>query len=240
MRKTCRATIVIPARVQSTRLSRKLLLDLAGESVLRRTVMKCSQVRDVRVVVLTEDVEIQEHLDDLSEICECYLTEHFNSGTERIVSWIDNISTGVVINVQGDEPLVESRDLDRMIDMIIENPSYVYTLDRPMKKSDYQDRSSVKMYKMPWHEVAFFTRSPIYYPIPEISKHIGIYGFSLSKLKEISELTAAKNSLEESLEQITWLENGMRIVSMRTHNEYISIDTIDNLNEAIKYVKGEA
>lgn len=227
-----RATIVIPARLSSTRLDRKLLRDIAGESVLRRTIMNCSLVDSVRVVVLTDSEEILDHVNDRAE---CYLTPEVNSGTERICSFLDRIETDLVINVQGDEPFVNPNDINRIIFLLNELPGSIYTLDRLINEDEMVDRNCVKLHKESWNGVNFFTRSPIFNRVSKIKKHIGIYGFSREILKRISEFEQTPNSRAESLEQISWMERGINILSLTTPFPYISIDTEADLKKAIQY-----
>ena len=229
-----RATILIPARLESTRLSRKLLRDINGKSVLRRTIDRCLQVNDVRVVVLTDSNEILEHLNGCVE---CYITPSANNGTERIIKWINNIDDDIIVNVQGDEPFVSVRDLNRIIDILYQDKRYVITLDRSLYKEDLLDRSSVKLLKHIWGQVYCFTRSPIFTPNSILKKHIGIYGFTKETLLAISNLEQTQNSINESLEQITWAENGIMLNSLTTQEFYVSIDTEEDLKKAIAYGK---
>ena len=228
-----RATILIPARLGSTRLPRKLMLDLNGKTVIQRTVEGCQRLDNVRVVVLTEDQEIYDHV---SPYCECLITKKCSSGTERILTAIDDID-GIILNVQADEPLVHPRDLDRMIDLLKENTGYIYTLDRDLYESDYKDRNHVKLYKEEWDEVFLFTRSPIYKNIMGMGKHIGIYGFNKEILLKISNMEPSLNAVAESLEQLTWIDNGLRILSLSTWSKYISIDSEDDYKKAKIYLK---
>ena len=230
-----RATIVIPARLSSTRLEKKLLREIEGESVLMRTIRNCFLTDPVRVVVLTDSKEIMDHVNNMVE---CYLTPEVNSGTERICTFLDRIETDIVINVQGDEPFVNPKDLDKMISLLEEVPGCVYTLDRIIHDDELRDRNCVKIHKETLHDVNFFTRSPIFNRIcNKIRKHIGIYGFSKEILRSISSMSQTPNSKAESLEQITWIENGISVRSLTTPYKYISIDTEEDLKKAIQYAR---
>jgi 3-deoxy-manno-octulosonate cytidylyltransferase (CMP-KDO synthetase) len=231
-----RSTILIPARLGSTRFPAKLIAQLGEETVLRHTVKNCLKVKDARVVVLTEDQEIMDHVSDL---CEAHITPPATNGTRRICSFLDRIETDIVLNVQGDEPFVHPRDLERMITVMeeVHFKDQIYTLDQWMTDKELLNRNHVKLYKSPWIEVAFFTRSPIYRQIQGLYKHIGIYGFYMEALKKIKDLKITTNSEAESLEQITWMDNGIRINSLTTVNRYISIDTPEDLKKAINRIK---
>jgi len=229
-----RATIVIPARLSSTRLENKLLKEIEGESVLRRTIRNCFSSDLVRVVVLTDSKEILDHVNDRAE---CYLTTEVNSGTERICTFLDQIETDIVVNVQGDEPFVNSYDINRIILLLEELPGYIYTLDRKIKDEELLDRNCVKLHKQAWGGVDFFTRSPIFNQVDKIRKHIGIYGFNKEILRKISSMEQTLNSKLESLEQISWMENGINIRSLTTPYNYISIDTEEDLKKAIQYAR---
>lgn len=232
-----RATIIIPARLGSTRLPNKLILDINGESVIRRTIKGCLKVDNVRVLVLTEDPILLEHVKDL---CESYLTPACKNGTERILGFLDKIYTDIVINVQGDEPFVQHKDLERMISILNEHPNIIQTFDRDLKNSECYDPNNVKMLKLPGSNIIGFTRSPLFlenYSTFKIicRKHIGIYGFSLENLEKIRMIEPTINSIRESLEQISWLENKLSMSSIRTTYPYISIDTREDLIKANKY-----
>ena len=211
-----RATIIIPARLGSTRLPNKLILDINGESVIRRTIKGCLKVDNVRVLVLTEDPILLEHVKDL---CESYLTPACKNGTERILGFLDKIYTDIVINVQGDEPFVQHKDLERMISILNEHPNIIQTFDRDLKNSECYDPNNVKMLKLPGSNIIGFTRSPLF----------------LENLEKIRMIEPTINSIRESLEQISWLENKLSMSSIRTTYPYISIDTREDLIKANKY-----
>ena len=234
--KIMKATIIIPARLGSTRLPGKLLKDIWGKTVIQRTIEGCQKVYNSKVIVVTEDQEIFDHI---KEFVEVYITPHFETGTERIISVLDKIDTDIIINVQGDEPFVKYKDLERMIEILELTPDdkIIYTLDRVLNDSELLDRSCVKMYKQLWDEVAFFTRSPIFTCIGALKKHIGIYGFKKEYLYKIKDMEQTTNSKAESLEQITWMEKGASIYSIRVPSNYISIDTEDDLKKAREYAR---
>jgi len=226
-----RATILIPARLSSTRLPRKLMLDLQGKSVLQRTVEGCQRLDNVRIIVLTEDQEIYDHI---SPECECRMTGKCSTGTERIISSMDDLE-GIILNVQADEPFVVPKDLDRMIGLLGETPELIYTIDISPNDKDLNNRNHVKLYKAEWDEVFFFTRSPIYRNLQGLGKHIGIYGFTKKTLEKISKMKPSFNSTAESLEQLTWLDNGLKIISISSWGRYISIDTENDYKRAKIY-----
>ena len=229
-----RATILIPARLDSKRFPNKLLESINGETVIRRTIKKCLEVENIRVVVLTEDAEIHDHVWGLTE---CDITPIANNGTERIFNWLSQVDTDIIINVQGDEPFVSPRDIERLIHLLeIENDT-IFTLDRGLDRDELRDRNTVKLMKYEWDEVYTFTRSPIYTIYSRFKKHIGIYGFRKSILESIAPLETSVNSLAESLEQLTWMDNNWLIKSITTQEKYISIDTELDLQKAIKYAK---
>ena len=230
-----RATILIPARLSSTRLPRKLLREIQGESVIRHTINQCLRVENVRVVVLAEDQEIVDHISDLTE---CYLTPEAKNGTERIIKWLDNVITDVVINVQADEPFTSPRDLERMIQLMDEKTYSVITLDRNLHEYELRDRNCVKLLKHMWDDVAIFTRSPLFSAYTDFKKHIGIYGFKWGILKKIGEINPTPSSINDSLEQVSWMEHGINIISIRTPENYISIDSELDLKKANEYANG--
>lgn len=226
------STIIIPARLGSSRFPNKVLAGINGESVIRRTIKNCLIVPNTKVIVLSENLSIQEHVKDL---CECHLTEPAKNGTERLIRWRENIKTDIVINVQADEPFVDPGDLGRLITLLGWESNFIHTLDRELELEQFANRNTVKLLKEEWDDVIMFTRSPIFANRTLFKKHIGIYGFSRSILDKISILRQTQNSIDESLEQITWIENGVPIRSITTNRIYFSIDTEEDLKQANKY-----
>lgn len=224
-------TILIPARLNSSRLPNKVLLNIGGRSMIQRTIDSCSKFVYARIVVLADDQEIVNHLNGYNDV---YLTPEANNGTERICSFLSNIDTDIILNVQADEPFVSAGDLKKIVDQIKKDPSNVVTLCRNLEPGELLDRNAVKILVNDNSSI-MFTRSPLYGMSNYIYKHIGIYGFHKSVLKKISRLQQTKNSIAESLEQITWMDNGINIKCIKTNSSYISIDTPEDLKKAIEY-----
>ena len=231
-----KTAIVIPARLGSTRLPRKMLAQIGGDSCLRRTIKRCQMCHEVRVIVLTEDIEIQDHVRDLVE---CIITPPAANGSARIFMALDQIDAEIIINVQGDEPFVSPDDIERMIRVLEEVEGIIFTLDCDLSANDAQNRNAVKLKKHVWNECTSFTRSPSFGTRGQWRKHIGCYGWRRNDLLRIGQMSPTKNSIEESLEQITWLENGMRIDSISSSQFYLAIDTQEDLDRAREWAKFE-
>lgn len=223
-----RATVVIPARIGSTRLERKLLKPLLGETVLRRTIMACLAVDDIDIVVVTDSDEIMSSVVDLG--CRMILTGNHKSGTERIASILDQIETDIIINVQGDEPLLDPNDLSKLISVTGFNKG-VTSMYRKLEEDELLDSNTVKVF-VKYSEACMFTRSPLFVKMDDCYKHIGIYGFHRKDLYTISKMTATDSSKANSLEQLSWMENGIPVHMMYTEKRYISIDTESDLVKA--------
>jgi 3-deoxy-manno-octulosonate cytidylyltransferase (CMP-KDO synthetase) len=147
----------------------------------------------------------------------------------------------VYVNIQGDEPLLKSADIDKLVEAIYTNEtSEIATLVTDLEYSEMKKRSCVKAFVAgigngQFSKIQMFTRSSLYRsPIDttEISfkKHIGIYAFRRSTLIKISKLvTQSENEIAESLEQLRWLDSGLSISGVYTDTITVSIDTPEDL-----------
>lgn len=230
-----RVCIIIPARMNSSRFPNKPLVDIVGKSMIRRVYEKCLESTADSVVVATEDKSIYNHV---TEFGNCYLTPMFDNGTLRVchVALLLENDFDYVINVQGDEPFIDVSFLDRFIeDLELIKSGEVLTgaesniLLTPEKRID---PNSVKFISSKDGYIAGFTRSPFFRNNEDMHKHIGIYGFCVSDIEKIASLKTTDLSKRDSLEQITWLENGFNIKYTVCYTKAISIDTPEDLELA--------
>ena len=234
-------TIVIPAREKSTRLPNKLLIEVKGKPIIRWTVENCLKIKNVdNIVIATDSKKIMNSLKDLD--IDIFLTpENIKSGSDRIAYVLKNIDDENIINVQGDEPLINPKDIERLAD-VLKNEE-VITLAYPIyKEEDFFNPNIVKVVLDKNNYALYFSRSPIPYPRDvkfkdlsknyKIYKHIGIYGYKKDVLYNFSK-NLKHSPLEEieKLEQLRFLYNGYKIKVIEAEKETIGIDTNEDLEK---------
>ena len=228
--KTC--TIVIPARMGSSRLPNKPLKKLAGKPLLKWVIELAQNVDfNKSLIVLTEDKIIYDFVDDLG--VKCLLTEKVHkNGTSRILEIIDHIESDFIINLQGDEPLVNPIDLSNLYETIKSSDVDIASICHEVDSLEAEDPSNVKVVFDINQSALYFSRSKIPYGAKTFYCHKGIYAFKKSALQKIKSLKSSFLGNFEDLEQLQWLENDMSIKMLITKNKSIGVDTQDDLIKA--------
>lgn len=221
-------TVVIPARFGSSRLPGKPLADIAGKPMVQHVYERASESRAERVIIATDDERIFKVAKDFgAEVC-MTLTNH-PSGTDRLQEVARLYEMGdneVVVNVQGDEPLIPAAVINQVAENLMDNPNAgAATLAEPVrKKDDMFNPAVVKVVSDQSGHALYFSRAPMPWArdsfagaevaLPETDcfrRHIGIYAYRVNLLNEY--VTWPQSPLEqlESLEQLRLLWNGRRI-----------------------------
>ncbi len=241
------ATIIIPAREKSTRLPEKLLLQVKGKPIIQWTVENCLKVEGIdRVVVATDSQRIKEALTTLK--VDVFLTPpELKSGSDRISYILDKIEDENIINVQGDEPLLNPNDLKKLAKSL-KNENIVSMYYPISEKEEFLNPNIVKVVLDKDEYALYFSRSPIPYPRDEkfeevplgvFNKHIGVYGYKKEVLKKFStELKHAPIEDTEKLEQLRFLYYGYRIKMIRALNDTLGIDTEEDFKKFKRLVEG--
>ncbi|MGL4365705.1 MAG: 3-deoxy-manno-octulosonate cytidylyltransferase [Cetobacterium sp.] len=233
---------VIPARYESTRLPRKPLKDICGHTMIEWVYKRAIKSNLDRVVIATDSKEVFDEV--LSFGGDVIMTDanHLN-GTSRIAEVCGKITDyDVVINIQGDEPLIEPDMINSLIDIFKEeNDLKMATLKHKLKKKeDIENPNFVKVITDKKDYAIYFSRSVIPYPRNEnldiYFKHVGIYGYKREFVLEYSKLESTPLENSESLEQLRVLENGYKIKVLETPYEIIGVDTAEELERVRKYI----
>jgi len=231
--------VVIPARYNSTRFPGKPLADMKGKSMIQRVYEQCVKSNASKVVVATDNLLIYNEVIKFGGMV--YMTKECESGTERVCEIVlghgADIKFDIIVNVQGDEPFINPEDINKIIDMVKSNPNKIATLVTNFTKKELTDRNVVKVIldTNEYKKAAMFTRSPVYGKLKNCFKHIGIYGFSYKMLETISALNdRTRNETIDNLEQLRWLDNGLKINTNFTEHKSIGIDTLKDLLDALK------
>ena len=231
---------LIPARLNSTRLEKKLIKNLDGIPVIVRTYQNiCSTKLFDEVVVVTDSDEIINVLKEF-DIKFLKSKEDHNTGTDRIAEFSKKFKSDIIINVQGDEPFVLKEDLSKIINTFkndIENKINVISLmTKLISVEEINNPNNVKVVVDKNNNSLMFSRSIIPYKRVENNvnyfKHIGIYAFRNSFLNKFKKFKQTNLELTEMIEALRIIEHGYNIHMIEIDHEQISIDTIEDFNKA--------
>lgn len=242
--------VVIPARWGSTRFPGKSLHLLAGHPLVQHVWQRCLRARLIqRVIIATDDQRIQTAAEAFG--AEVVMTsKRHQSGTDRIAEVVTRLEKQKtapthIINVQGDEPLIDARLIDRLAKaMLQDSPVEMITAATPLKEEGQrQDPNFVKVVVSRHGEALYFSRSPIPFHrdahdlksavIPLL--HLGIYGFRRDILKRFVSFRPSPLERCEKLEQLRALENGIRIRVLTTSHQALGVDTPEDAKRVEKF-----
>ena len=228
-----KAIAVIPARLASTRLPRKMLRDIAGQPLVGRVynaVRACSLLADV--IIATDSGEIMEVCQKNGWKVQMTSTSH-RSGTERVHEISNSMAADVYLNVQGDEPLTRPEQIASLLE-VMKNPNVqVGTLKTPAAAADVNAPSAVKVITDADGKALYFSRATIPFDrdgtSPHYFKHLGFYGYRKSVLDRFVAWPESSLERAERLEQLRFLENGVPIYVGETPHDSIGVDTEEDL-----------
>lgn len=234
---------VIPARYGSTRFEGKPLEIIHGKTMIEWVYKRCLSSKLDKVVVATDDDRIVEVVKSFGG--EVILTSRdHETGTDRIAEVAQNYRDfNVIINVQGDEPLIESSMINSLITPFIEEPelkmaTLKYKLDN---MEDVNNPNIVKVICDKNDYAIYFSRNPIPFPrkleISNYYKHIGVYAYKRDFVLDYAKMPQTPLEISESLEQLRVLENGYKIKVLETKHKVLGVDTPEDLIKVINYVK---
>jgi len=247
-----RVAAVIPARLQSSRLANKILLDISGKTMIQRVYDQVVKTKNLSgIFIATDNTEIADVCAGFTDSIIMTSSSH-RSGTDRITEAIDHIDCEGVINVQGDEPLVDPKLIDDLASGLKKgNAAVLSAMHRISEMSDLIDPSNVKVTVDEQNMALYFSRSVIPFPrndwdtlkdkliIPDeyqFYKHIGIYGYTTDLLKKVSAWSPTPLEKTEQLEQLRILEHGYKIQMLLTNYESIGVDTVEDLEKVRQIV----
>ncbi len=238
---------VIPARFGSSRFPGKILAEIGGKPMIQRVYEQAKQA------ALLDDLYVAV---DHEKVFECVTrfggnavmtNPDFNSGTDRIAWVVQNLPADIVVNIQGDQPLIHPAMIDAAVRPMIENPDIqMSTLKSLIDEQDYQDPGVVKVVVDEHDFALYFSRSLIPYPRYDedlkVYEHIGTYVYRKEFLLKISKMEQTCLEKIESLEQLRVMEKGYKILVIEPDIEHVrihgmSVDTREDLDRAEKYLK---
>lgn len=236
-----RIIAVIPARYQSSRFPGKPLAMIAGKMMVQRVYEQVKRVNSIkRVIVATDDERIYNAVKQFQG--EVVLTGNCSCGTERVYEAVKDYSCDIVINIQGDEPLIKPEMIDELVDEFNDDNVLMATLCKKISEPvDIDNPSIVKVIRDRNNDALYFSRYPIPFNRDKRSdvkhyKHIGIYGYRKSFLKEYIQTEKTSLEIAENLEQLRVLESGYKIRVKETIYDSIGVDTPEDILKVDKVI----
>lgn len=234
---------MIPARYQASRFPAKLMQDLSGKPVILRTyeATVATGIFD-HVYVVTDSEIIFSTIQKAGGKALMSVQQH-ESGSDRIAEAVVNMDVDIVINVQGDEPFIDQKSLERIVEVFKNDSEELIDLASLMTPitdwGEISNPNTVKVIVDAENFALYFSRSPIPYPRDEhvdakYYKHKGIYAFRKRALLDFQKLPMLPLEAKEKIEAIRFLEYGKKIKMVETEVTGIEIDTPEDLEKAIK------
>lgn len=235
---------VIPARYGSTRFPGKPLALINGKPMIQHVYERVSRSSKLdSVYVATDHVLIQEAVESFGG--KVILTrEDHETGSDRIEEVASKIEGDFYINIQGDEPLISFELINILVDTAKETPDAIVTARTKIKsKEDIINPNIVKVVTNKFNDALYFSRSTIPFNRANLEtsyyKHLGIYCYPKSILKEFVKLPTSSLESVEMLEQLRLLENGYKIKVIETEYEAIGVDTPEDIEKVEKILGGK-
>ena len=231
-----KALCIIPARYSSTRLPGKPLKDICGKPMICRVFERASLAKSVdEVIVATDDERILKAVEKNGGRAMMTRADH-KTGTDRLAEVAEKFpDVEVIVNVQGDEPLIESSLIDELVAQFELNAELqMATVAVELNHEDeMKNPNNVKVIMDKKNNALYFSRSLIPYPRnsgkAKVYKHIGIYAYRRKFLLDYAKMDSTPLEESESLEQLRALENGYKIRVIKSDCQFIGVDTEEDL-----------
>jgi 3-deoxy-manno-octulosonate cytidylyltransferase (CMP-KDO synthetase) len=239
------AIAIIPARLASTRLPRKILRDIAGRPMLAHVyeaARACPQLQDV--IVATDSEEIATVCRQNGWRYRLTSPEH-RSGTDRVHEVAQTIAADVYVNVQGDEPLARHEHLDALMNLMSDERVQVGTIKTPCSAEDASNPSAVKVVTDLGGRALYFSRSTIPFDRDRTGtvgyfKHLGFYAYRKAALDAFCTWPESELERNERLEQLRFLDHGVPIHVAETEYDTVGVDTEEDLNRVETILRGRS
>ena len=237
-----RIVAAIPARLNSSSLPKKLLRDICGKTLITRTyeaTVNSNLFDDVFVV--TNSSEIIAELES-SKVKYIFDDANYQTGTDRIAGVASKIEADIIINVQGDEPFINSNTIESILNTFKhdkENNIKIVSVMTPIKDDqELKNPNNVKVFTDVSNNAIYFSRHPIPFKIDlnisKAHKHVGIYAFRKKSLIEFAKLKVGELESSEKIEALRLIENDIKIKMINSNDTFIGIDTEEDIQKAIK------
>ena len=243
---------IIPARYASTRFPGKALTAILGKSMIQRVYEQASKSTGLaHVVVATDDARIYDHVTGFGGKA-VMTAAHHPSGTDRCMDALNQLGGNYryVINIQGDEPFIEPRQIDELAAALTDGTTEIAT--QMIRVNDHAmlfDKGEVKIVLNDRHEALYFSRMVIpfvkgveearWHEVHPYYRHVGMYAYRSDILQQITKLPVSSLEKAESLEQLRWVENGYKIRCVVTNYESHCIDTPEDVDKVLRLVMAD-
>lgn len=238
---------IIPARYGSTRLPGKPLKLIAGKPMIEHVYRRAEKAACLSdLLVATDDLRIKEAVEAFGGKAVMTSADH-QTGTDRLVEAVGYLDLGpedIVVNIQGDEPLLDPRMIDELAQPLINDPGLVMSTlkHRITDTAEIHNPNVVKVVTDLEGFALYFSRSPLPYnrtgaDVP-VFKHVGLYAYRKAFLLKYASMARTPLEQAESLEQLRALENGYRIKVVETHFQTIGVDSQSDLDRINKLLCG--
>lgn len=239
------AIAVIPARLGSTRLARKVLREIAGKPMVQRVyeaAKRCPLLKDV--IIATDAQEVIDLAQSNGWKAQMTSSGH-RSGTDRVNEVAQLIPADVYVNIQGDLPLLRPEQIEALLRPMQRPEVQVSTVKTPCKPEEITNPNAVKVVTDRNGRALYFSRSTIPYDRDRTGsiryfKHLGLYAYRKTALEQFCSLPESKLEAAERLEQLRLLENGIDIYVEETPFGSVEVDTEDDLKKAEEILRAGA
>jgi 3-deoxy-manno-octulosonate cytidylyltransferase (CMP-KDO synthetase) len=238
---------IIPARYASSRFPGKPLTDIHGKTMIQRVYEQAKKANSLHeVIVATDDERIKNAVEGFQGHV-MLTSENHNSGTDRCMEVVDRLALenrafDIVVNIQGDEPYINPSQINQVVSCFSDPDVKIATLAKRINSSEELFSAHInKVIFDKSNNAIYFSRFaiPFQQNIPrenwlnnlDYFKHIGIYAYRSDTLKEITRLERSLFEIAESLEQLRWIENGIKIRVLITEFESNAVDTPEDLSK---------
>ena len=241
-------SIIIPARYASSRLPAKMLKEINGKSLIEHTYSNAIKSNASRVIIATDDERIKTVAEGFgAEVC--MTNDSHTSGTSRIaeaVSFLNFQDDDVIVNLQGDEPMMSPSAINQVASNLVSSGMSVATLCETINTEDaYFDENCVKVVYNSRGRAMYFSRSPVpafrdgqNINLDLCFRHIGLYAYRVNFLKNYSNMPISRLETAEKLEQLTFLMEGFDIhVDVSFASTGYGVDTESDLIKVKKELK---
>ncbi|MEW6096482.1 MAG: 3-deoxy-manno-octulosonate cytidylyltransferase [bacterium] len=237
---------IIPARFESTRFPGKPLAKILDKPMIQWVYERAKKSKTIQtLIVATDSIQVYNQVKDFGAEVVLTSKEH-QSGTSRVAEVSAQLDVEIVVNIQGDEPLISPDAIDEVVKPLITDPT-IYMATLKQKITDENELSNPNVVKVVTDKddfALYFSRSLIPFVTPPytsyIYKHIGLYVYRKDFLLKLVQLPPTKLEQVEKLEQLRVLENGYKIKVIKTGHSSIGVDTEEDLEKVSKILKQEA
>src|SRR5689334_17733434 len=242
MAQTFSAIAIIPARLASTRLPRKVLREIAGRPMIAHVyeaAKKSPLLQDV--IIATDSEEVMQFAKAQGWKAQMTSAGH-RSGTDRVYEVAQRVAAGVYVNIQGDEPLARPEHLDALLRPMHDPKVMVSTIKTPCPPQDIDNPNAVKVVTDLNGRALYFSRSTIPFDRDKTGaityfKHLGFYAYRRAALDRFCNLPESKLEAAERLEQLRFLDNGIDIYVAETPFNTVGVDTEEDLQRVEEMVR---